>query len=125
MSSYLGTLSVQNRYRGELQADYLFIGEDNAVNIDRLKENVFGGTFLDGATAEMTLLDTSGTTVAGITFPVSLTAITTAPGRYEGVLEAEELTLSKGEEYDLRVTVESGGSIVARWLRRLIVIDRV
>lgn len=124
MSRYEAVFRITSRYEGVMDQEYLFIEEDNEITVARLREAVFGGTFLDGATGQFTLFTKSGTTVSGITFPFAMTAVTSAPGRYEGTLKASQLTLTKGDEFDLEVTITSGGRQVARWLRRLVAIDR-
>lgn len=124
MTSYIGNLLVGPKYRGQLKVGKLFINNDLLVSLEDLRDAGLGGTFLSGATATMVLLTTSGVTVSGVTFPVSLSNVTDSAGVYEGTLSTDELSLSEGLEYDLKITVTTGGEQVAQWLRRLIAVQR-
>lgn len=103
MSSYLGDIITTPRYLGDVEMDYLFVGNSNLVSLVNLRGAGFGETYVNAATVSMVLLDATGTTVSGPTFPISLSYVTSSPGVYEGVLPSGT-ELTPGDEYDLILT---------------------
>lgn len=90
----------------------LFVGNDNLVTIDELK-NVSDGSYINDATVTMTLKDSSDVGVANGSWPVTLAYVASSNGKYQGVLQ-DGITTTSGSNYVLHVDV-IGDNLKAHW----------
>lgn len=87
----------------------LFVGNDNLVTVDELK-NVSDGSYINDATVTMTLKDSSDADVANGSWPVTLGYVTSSNGKYQGVLQ-DGITTTSGSNYVLHVDVTGDNKI--------------
>jgi hypothetical protein len=90
----------------------LYLNNDTTVTVTGLK-NTSLDTYINNATATFTLKDSSGTTVAGMTFPLTMTYISASNGDYLATLQGA-LSLVEETQYVGEVTIVSG-NLDAKW----------
>ena len=99
-------------------ADPLFIGNDNFVIVDKLKEVTFQGTFINTAVVTFNLRNANSTSVASGTAAYK----TSSKGRYEGIIQ-NTTSLTEGAEYVLSITAKTGTTVV-NFKRNMLAISR-
>lgn len=87
----------------------VFIGTDNLVQIDEL-ENESSGSYINDATATMTLYDSDFTAVTDAE-GLALSYVSGSNGKYEGTLP-DTLVLTPGDIYFLDITVTASGTVL-------------
>jgi hypothetical protein len=90
----------------------LYIDNDTTVTLKNLKNSALD-TYINDGTVTMTLKDSSGTTVSGMTFPLTMSYVASSNGDYLTTLQGA-LSLSEDTQYAGEITVVSG-SLDAKW----------
>lgn len=93
----------------------LFLDNSNVIKMPLLT-NSATGLADTGASMSVTLLDSSGTEVAGETWPVSMAHA--GAGEYRATL-ASAITIAVGEVYTAKVVATGSGGQTGRWNCRL------
>jgi len=95
----------------------IYIGNDNLLTVDELK-NAATGAYINDATVTATLTDADGTEVTGQTWPTTLAYIAASNGTYRGSL-SNGLSLDRSKEYRLEVAANGGAGLVGEWTYRV------
>lgn len=96
MECYL-TLFVSNTMRVEVEG----LGAFSAVN---------SFDYINDATVTVTIVDSTGTEVAGETWPVTLSYESASNGNYSGVV-SKDIAVSDGDLLTAKLTVTSGSNV--------------
>lgn len=92
----------------------LYVGNDNLVELDELKDES-DGSYVNDATVTLTdLEDKDGTSVTGQSFPTSMAYVAASNGKYQGTLE-DGLAVTAGEKYFATIDVDAGSDKIAQW----------
>lgn len=91
----------------------IYLSNDNLLSIEGLK-NSSSGSFMNTATVTATLKDSSGTSVSGQTFPITLSYIVATDGNYQATLE-NTLSMVEGSIYTATISATSSGGLYAEW----------
>jgi len=86
----------------------LLVRNDNLVSLNGLKDQV-SATFVNTATVNLTVTDTTNRVIAG---PIAMPYVTGSTGNYQAILPAST-PLQAGVSY--RVTIQVTGPAVAEW----------
>ena len=85
----------------------LYIGSDNRVRWDQLKDNRTDA-FVNDATVTVTIKTEAGVAIVGLT-DVAMPYVAASSGRYQGILPyAQTALLTHGERYFVEVTANRG-----------------
>lgn len=88
-------------------SDVLYLQSDNLLELKGLK-NAASGAYINNATVTVTLVDASGTSVSGQSWPATLSYVSGSNGDYRLTLE-DTLPLSENGTYVARVTAIGDG----------------
>lgn len=98
----------------------IYIGSDNLLRIEGLRNAAAGGTYINNATVTATLYrESDGAAVSGQSWPATLTYVAASDGDYEGILE-DGLALVRGERYYAEVVADAGSGNLKTWRPPLI-----
>jgi len=86
----------------------LYVGNDHRLTVDTLRDP--DGNYINTATVTVTLLDSSGAEVEGVTWPISLSYVEDSNGRYQGILD-DAIELVDGETYIVVIDAVDGESV--------------
>lgn len=89
------------------------VGNDNILELDALK-NEAAGTFLNSATVTVTVVDSSGTNVAGQSWPTTLDYVADSDGKYRATLE-DVAVFVHGSLYTAKITADGGSGLKGFW----------
>lgn len=100
---------------------WLFIKDSSKVaRLDNLRNAATPG-FVNNATVTLTLTDqTTGTPLAGQTWPVTLTYVAGSNGRYDATLDYD-IVVTEGQRLLARYTVVHG-MLQRQWIRDVLVV---
>jgi hypothetical protein len=101
----------------------IYLSNDNLLSVEGLK-NSSSGSFMNDATVTATLKDSSGTSVSGQTFPVTLSYIAASDGNYQTTLE-NTLSMVEDSIYTATIAATSSGGLYATWDFNLTATKRV
>lgn len=88
----------------------LWTGNDNLIILDQLKDESTG-SFVNNATVTVeSITDSSGNTISGVTFPISMSYVTGSNGKYQGILE-ETASLTDYTRYTVTIKAVQGASV--------------
>lgn len=93
--------------------EVLFFGNDMVLEVRKLR-NELTGAFLNSATVDVTLNDSTGTGVLGQTWPRSLAYVAGSDGIYRTTIP-DTLTLTANAKYTAVITADAGAGLAARW----------
>jgi hypothetical protein len=95
--------------------DVLYIANSNVVEISALT-NGQTSALISGATVGVTLTNATGTavTATGVTWPVTLSAVSGATGTYRATL-AHTIGLTTGATYYCDITADGGTDLQGAW----------
>ena len=85
----------------------VYVGCDNHINITALKRTS-DDTIIADAVIQCTMTDLDGVPVAGITWPITLPAVSGSPGDYTGLIPAAA-ALERNTYYQLHMDATGGG----------------
>lgn len=85
----------------------LYVGNDMIMELDGLK-NAVTNAFVNNATVNVTLTDSSGEQVTGETWPLTMSYVTSSDGTYRATLQ-DTLPLVKNKRYKATVNAEAAG----------------
>lgn len=105
------------------EAQILFFGNDNLIELRGLKNEV-AGTYLNAATVTVTLKDSDGDNVAGASWPMTMSYVASSNGIYRATLPST-LSVVEDGRYTAVVAVNGGAGLVARWDLPCLCRDRV
>ncbi len=91
----------------------IYLNNDNLLSIEALK-NASSGSFMNDATVTATLKDSSGNTVSGQTFPLTLSYMADTDGNYQATL-SDSLNIIESTIYTAEITATSSSGLVAKW----------
>lgn len=91
----------------------LYINNDSVLQVEALRDEI-AGTFLNGATVNVTLRDAFGASVTGGTWPIQMAYVTGSDGTYRATLPYT-LALAVNGRYTAVVTVDAGLGLHAEW----------
>ena len=100
----------------------LYIDNDNLLSVTGLK-NASSGSYMNDATVTATLVDSTGTTVTGQTFPVTLSYVADTDGNYQATLE-DALSLNEGSVYTATISATTSSGLSASWQMTMKAIKR-
>jgi len=94
------------------------IGNDSLFTLTGFADDSAGGpTFLNAATVEVTVRDTEGVDVPGITWPITMSFIAASSGDYEGVVD-KAIQIVEGQQY-VATIVAFEGTVDGEWIIEL------
>lgn len=95
--------------------DVIYRSNDNVVELSAVT-NGQTAALIGSATVEVTLTDSAGTaiTATGVSWPVTMAAVTGATGTYRGVLPYT-LSLTADTVYYAAITCDGGSDLYASW----------
>jgi hypothetical protein len=91
----------------------VFVGNTNEIELLGLKSEI-EETFIDDAAVTVTVKDADGNSIAGQSWPATLTFVDGSEGDYRGTLE-HDLDLEAGEEYVAHVDANAGANRRGHW----------
>ena len=91
----------------------LYMDNDNLLSVTGLK-NASSGSYMNDATVTATLVDSTGTTVTGQTFPVTLSYVADTDGNYQATLD-DALSLTEGSVYTATISATTSSGLTASW----------
>ncbi len=91
----------------------LNILSDNVVELSGLK-NEITGAFINNATVTAKVVDRNGVDVAGQSWPVTLTYVSSSDGVYRGTL-SDSMSLARFDLYTVQVTASAGAGLQQYW----------
>ena len=86
----------------------LFRNNDYLVEITDLKNEALD-TFYNAATVSVTLKDSAGVTVTGVSWPVTLLYVDASDGVYRGVID-KAIAIVLGQFYTAEISAAEGGA---------------
>jgi hypothetical protein len=96
-----------------MASDPIYISSDNVIEAADQYDTV-AGTYLNAATFTVTIKDLSGTSLSGISWPVTMSYVAASNGRYRAVID-KALSISPGITYFAEITgAESGVDVFYR-----------
>ncbi|MDH5187343.1 MAG: hypothetical protein OEW37_00140 [Rhodospirillaceae bacterium] len=96
----------------------IYVSNDNIITLVGLKDYV-ADTYINDSTVTVTVVDSSGTSISGETWPLSLPYVTASNGNYQGTL-SDVLVLTADDSYTAQITADSGGGKKGYWEAPLI-----
>lgn len=94
----------------------LFVGNDMELKVDGLR-NASTGSAINNATVTASVTDSTGTTVGGMSFPLTLNYVSGSDGDYSGTLE-DTTSLVAGSVYTVTINI-SGDSLTGKFTQDL------
>ena len=91
----------------------LYTDNDTVLEVDSLRNDVTGD-FMNGADVSVTLLDSTGSQVAGDTWPKSLIYVVGSRGVYRVTL-GYALSLTANGRYTAQIVADAGPGLRASW----------
>lgn len=91
----------------------LYVGNDNILELDSLKNDLTGAD-LNAATVSVTLKDSAGANVAGSSWPLAMTYVAASNGTYRATL-GYAIALVAGGRYTATITADAGAGLHASW----------
>jgi hypothetical protein len=85
----------------------IYIGNDNLIEADGLKDAAAAAVYLNVATLTATLQDANGAPVSGAS-NIALSYVANSNGKYQGNLE-DTVVITDGTDYTLVLDAASGG----------------
>jgi hypothetical protein len=103
----------------------MWIGNDNVLEVDKLKDEA-AGSYVNSSTAvTVTLYPLDSTTaVTGETWPVTMSYVAASNGKYRATLK-DTLSLTTNSTYVAEITANAGANKMGYWEKRLIAVNRV
>ena len=99
----------------------LYRSTDNVLQLSSLT-NATSGEYINDATVTAILKTSSGTTISGQTFPLTLSYVAASNGTYRGVLE-DGLSVATISRAIATITVDAGNDLIRTWKMRVRVAD--
>lgn len=96
----------------------LLDNNDSIIEVYDLK-NELTGDFLNTATVQVTLKDSTGTNVTGDTWPKTLNYVTASNGIYRATL-LYTLGLTADSRYTATVTADAGAGLRSEWVLEMV-----
>lgn len=103
-------------------AKAIYLENENVIELDGLINSI-GGSYINNAVVEVTVEDTAGTDVAGVTWPISMAYVASSNGKYRATLP-DTLALTPGAVYHAVITAVSG-SVNGKWILELYATERI
>jgi hypothetical protein len=94
-------------------ATKLYILNDTVYEVQGLANGITGA-YVNDATVSVTVKNLAGTTVSGISFPVTLAYVAESDGVYRGVSD-KAMTLSDTLTYFAEITATNGDGLDGFW----------
>jgi hypothetical protein len=91
----------------------LIVETDNLIELDGLQDQSTSA-YINDATVTVTLLDSSGSEVAGETWPLTMGYVAASNGKYRATL-ADTLSLSPNKRYQAKVVADGGSGKKRTW----------
>lgn len=94
-------------------AEVIYKDNDNLVEVDELK-NSATDAYINNATVTLTSIkDAAGVTVAGVSFPISMSYVSASNGKYQATVD-KAIALVAGQAYTAIIDAVSG-SLDGHW----------
>lgn len=107
----------------KLQGNALYIGNDNVVEVDALRDGL-KGPYINNAVVACGVFDDDGNPVGGLSFPVPLDYVEGSNGKYRAILD-KALDIEKNEFYTVIIDVTALGGLDAHWELRVQGLTRI
>jgi hypothetical protein len=92
----------------------LFISNDNVLTLVGL-QNSDTAAYLNAATVTVTLVDSDGTDVAGVTWPLSMGYVAASDGKYKVILPDTITGLTAEDALTAKITADGGVGLQGYW----------
>ena len=99
----------------------LLVGNDNVMELRGLR-NAVSSDYMNAATVSVTIKTKAGVNVAGATWPITMTYVTSSTGNYRGTIPAA-LEIVHGREYLAVISATMSGT-TARWDEDVLALNR-
>ena len=90
-----------------------FIANSNILDLIGLKSAV-EGTFINDATVTVTVKDSAGADVAGVSWPVTMAYVAASNGDYRATL-SELITFLHKKNYRAFIEADGGAGLIGHW----------
>lgn len=94
--------------------EFIYIMSDNIIEVTSV-QNVATGEYLNDADVTLTLVDAaSGNEIAGQTWPLALSYVSSSNGNYRGTIN-DDVSISHQQSLRAKVTVDAGAGLRRYW----------
>jgi len=99
---------------GSISAKIFIDNTDHVLTVDGLDDAISPGSYINGATVQITLTDLAGVNISGEIFPLALTYVAASNGKYQNTLR-DTLDVAAGDVVKVLITADNGAGYHREW----------